>query len=283
MYFKSDVIKEAEKLPIKIKTSLEKGEKIMKEDNNNNKLVFLLNDCINVENNILYIKNIKEKINKVKNFNDLNINFIPEEEEKINEFLENIKKFGEINCVENIIYQFNKSSIIKNDIENINLIGKWIKEKINKNNIRFELLFKMSENGQNSKDFHKYCDKKGPTLTIVKTNENKIFGGFTPLQGDNKGGYLKDESDQTFIFSLNLKKRFNMINKDEKAIYNGNYGPLFGNCDFGLEENMNKGQAYANSSCNFLSNNNLELIEKNGNKEYFTVENFETYKVIYSQ
>ena len=141
----------------------------------------------------------------------------------------------------------------------------------------------MSENGQNSKDFHQYCDKKEPTLTIVKTTENKIFGGFTPLQWDNKGGYLKDESDQTFIFSLNLKKRFNMINKDEKAIHNGNYGPYFGNCDFGLEENMNKGQADANSSYNFLSNKNLEIIEKKGENVNFNVENFETYKVIYSQ
>ena len=43
----------------------------------------------------------------------------------------------------------------------------------------------MSINGRTSKDFHKYCDNKGPTLTIVKTTKNKIFGGFTPLNWDD--------------------------------------------------------------------------------------------------
>ena len=34
-------------------------------------------------------------------------------------------------------------------------ILKWIKDKINKDSIKFELIFKMSENGSQSKEFHK--------------------------------------------------------------------------------------------------------------------------------
>ena len=107
----------------------------------------------------------------------------------------------------------------------IQLIMNWIKEKTNKDNIKFELIFKMSENGSKSKDFHKYCDNKGSTLTIIKTTKNQIFGGFTPLEWNINGGYLKDESNQTFLFSFNLKKKFDMINRNKKAIYNSNYGP----------------------------------------------------------
>ena len=64
----------------------------------------------------------------------------------------------------------------------------------------------MSENGTNSEDFHKHCDNKGPTLTLVKTTNNKIFGGFTPLNWNIEGKEIKDLNNQTFIFSLNLKK-----------------------------------------------------------------------------
>ena len=67
----------------------------------------------------------------------------------------------------------------------------------------------MSENGSKSEDFHKYCDNKGPTLILIKTTKNKIFGGFSPLSWNNKGGDQFDKSKQTFIFSLNLVK--NMI------------------------------------------------------------------------
>ena len=138
----------------------------------------------------------------------------------------------------------------------------------------------MSENGSKSKDFHKYCDNKGATLTLIKTTNNKIFGGFTPLEWKINTGYKSDQSNQTFIFSLNLKKKFNMININEKAICNDS-GPWFGDCDFGLKVNMKEGETYANSSCNFLSNNNLELTDGKGESQKFSVEEFETYKVIY--
>ena len=42
---------------------------------------------------------------------------------------------------------FLKSSIINDDIDKQNIIIKWIKEKINKTSIKFELIFKMSEYG----------------------------------------------------------------------------------------------------------------------------------------
>ena len=140
----------------------------------------------------------------------------------------------------------------------------------------------MSDSGNNSEDFHKYCDNKGPTLTLIKTTENKIFGGFTPLDWKSNGKAINDLSNQTFIFSLNLKKKFNMINKNAQAIYcPSNNGPNFGNCDFGLEKNMKSGKTYANANCNFLYNNNLELTGGKGETENFGTEELEVYKVIY--
>ena len=55
LYFNEEIIKDCDKLPNKIKISLEKGKEI--ENNwNNNTLPLLINNCINIENNI---KNIK--------------------------------------------------------------------------------------------------------------------------------------------------------------------------------------------------------------------------------
>ena len=50
-------------------------------------------------------------------------------------------------------------------LKNIFLIANWIKETIQKEKIKLELIFRMSENGTKANDFHKYCDNKGPTLT----------------------------------------------------------------------------------------------------------------------
>jgi hypothetical protein len=141
----------------------------------------------------------------------------------------------------------------------------------------------MSKNGSSSDDFHEYCDNKGPTLTLIKTKKNQIFGGFTPLNW-NKGlcKGIKDPSNQTFIFSLDLFKKFDMIDKEKLAIKNySSYGPTFGASDIELAKNMKNGKCFANTCCNFLSNYNIELIGEKGNSISFQTDELEVYKVIY--
>ena len=253
-----NILKQCEKLPIKVKLSLEKGKNI---EFNDDRLPSFINDCINIENNIKDIDIIQENINKCKNDADIYIKF--NFEQQLNLILENIKIFGNIFVNNNII----DSSIINKEGEKQELIIKWIKEKINKDNINFEKIFTMSLNGNSSKEFHTYCDNKGPTLTIIKTTENKIFGGFTPLNWDSISGSKIDDDAKTFIFSLNLMKKYDIINKEKYTIVCGGDGPFFGNCDFKLYSNMNKGVTYA-SNTHFLSNNNLELT---GEKEYMKI------------
>ena len=278
IFFDENTIKNYNKLPNKIKLSLEKSKLINIEDyKSNDELISLIEKCINLENNIKEIDDIKKNIKKYENSNDYQTKFIPEEKE-INNFIDKIKNYGKI------IY-FNskpfRTSIIGNDINKQNAIINWIIEKTNKNKINLELLFKMSINGSKCEEFHRLCDNKGPTLTLVKTTENKIFGGFTPLDWKSEGGEIKDKSCQSFIFSLNLMKKFDMINNGGKAIRClKNEGPDFGDEDFSLMKNMKKGRTFANDSCNYLSNYNLELIGKKGEYDNFETEELEVYKVI---
>ena len=95
IFFKNELIKEGEKLPNKVKISLEKGKSINNEWNDKNKLNSLINDCINIENNIRDINAINDNITKCNLITDLEIKFSPEND-GINKFLEKIKEFGKI-------------------------------------------------------------------------------------------------------------------------------------------------------------------------------------------
>ena len=70
----------------------------------------------------------------------------------------------------------------------------------------------MSENGAFSKNFHEFFDNKGISLSIIKTKNNNILGGFTPLNWTSNNTAIKDEKNSTFLFSLNLIKKFDIIN-----------------------------------------------------------------------
>ena len=77
IYFKEEIIKQSENLPNKIKISLERGKLIENEWNNNDRLYFLINDCINIEKNINHIIEIKNKIEKCDS-EESKIFFLPE-------------------------------------------------------------------------------------------------------------------------------------------------------------------------------------------------------------
>ena len=75
IFCNEDIIKESEKLPNKIKISLEKGKLINNEWNENNKLSSIINDCINIEDNIKSINLINDNIKKCKLNKEINIQF----------------------------------------------------------------------------------------------------------------------------------------------------------------------------------------------------------------
>ena len=93
LYFNEEILIETEKLPNKIKISLEKGKLIDKEWDNN-ELKSLINDCINIENDIKTINTINEKIKECKSTNS-EIKFNSGNDD--NTILELIKTFGNIN------------------------------------------------------------------------------------------------------------------------------------------------------------------------------------------
>jgi len=65
---------------------------------------------------------------------------------------------------------------------------------------KLELLYRASDDGWESEDFHSRCDNKGPTVTVIKCTDGYIFGGFTSTAWASTDTYVA--CPDAFIFSL---------------------------------------------------------------------------------
>jgi len=98
--------------------------------------------------------------------------------------------------------------------------------------------------------WHRACDDKGPTVTIVKLSNGMVLGGYQQ-QGVQSGSndYRKLQAGKTvFLFNLNSGTRFNINSNTQYAIYYRNdYGPCFGGGhDFCIIEGST-GKGYCNT------------------------------------
>jgi hypothetical protein len=98
--FREGSIKIIEKLPNKIEKTLEyfKGNKgeINLDMNNKNKLGYIINNCLMLENNARDINQMTGIIANYKNLKNCKLVFYLEEDKKINELQKLIEKFGDI-------------------------------------------------------------------------------------------------------------------------------------------------------------------------------------------
>ena len=55
---------------------------------------------------------------------------------------------------------------------------------------KWKLLYRASEHQYSAESFHEYCDNKGSTLIIIKSNGGWIFGGYTTKSWDGESIYI---------------------------------------------------------------------------------------------
>ena len=95
-YIEEKKLKEIDKLPKIIQTSIEKANISEKDLADINKLSSAINDCIGIEKNVLSINQNNEIVNKMKKEKNKNIKFYPDEKFEISEILTQILNFGKI-------------------------------------------------------------------------------------------------------------------------------------------------------------------------------------------
>ena len=167
--------------------------------------------------------------------------------------------FYELHSLADLIRLFSGSKIL--NAKNTNDLAKLGDLSLADN---FRLIYRGSLHGFGAKDFHAKCDNVDKTLTLIKTTQSFIFGGYTSVAWDSSNQFKQDQD--AYVFSL--------VNKDDKPIrlnfdaYNGNYsiycgssyGPVFGaGKDFQIadnsQENMkslsNLGYSYGYKNAHF--------------------------------
>jgi hypothetical protein len=109
---------------------------------------------------------------------------------------------------------------------------------------KWNLLYRASEHGFSADDFHSKCDNHANTLTVIKTTNGNIFGGYTEQLWNHTIGYKTDKN--AFIFSLvNIDRNpIKMkIKTPHYAIWcDVSYGPFFGHYDICILGGSNSNQ-----------------------------------------
>ena len=239
------------------------------------------------------LKKVLNKINKINDLKDVFKNCNPlkliykssTNENEINKYIENIKKYGGIEEAEKKIFD----SKIEFDE---NLVKSWL------DNRQFiaELLFRKSTDGSKFSDFFNKCEKKGIIIIFIETTSWYKFGGYSQ-EGWGDFGLKNDESN--FIFSFN----YNNKSKDKISFdYNSYYGPNFkshyyneiyfsGSLDKGLTgtiQNINelagdlilpltKNQILQGVSKSIIFNDTIRYYDK----REWNVKELEVYKITY--
>ena len=71
----------------------------------------------------------------------------------------------------------------------------------------FRLLYKGSVHGFSAEEFHKKCDNMGPTISIIKSDKNKVFGGYASVSWNSLHLTSHVNDPHAFVFSISKKSK----------------------------------------------------------------------------
>ena len=286
-----------------IKLELEKSD--LSEEESISLLVENLNEVLAERRQALGEKSLDEIANEKLGFNKNELSTkIKELEKKADENNKLFDNFAKSNLYllsnSKIIIKEDDAEFIYKEIQKIddkimsiiNKENKNYKEK--ENDFLFKLVYRGTRDGDSAKEFHKRCDKIGQNITFVKTDKDKIFGGFTYCNWEIPEKYLKeikeedDESgirkkdEYSFCFALGSEKKVykHCQEEDKDAIFcSPKFGPTFCSNIFAINNKFLKNGGYSTkkeTSCFEGQNEDYELTgEKN-----FKIKELEVYEII---
>ena len=240
--------------------------KLLEEENKElKKEINILIKENNKKDDIIKSLSMNQKTNNLtKNYNDVKKEINNDEE-------------GDLD--ENII-----NTDIINSQEEINFIEKRLKQiyYFQNKNIKYQLIYKGTKNGDKSLNFHTKVDGIKNTLTLVKTKKGIRFGGFTSEIWNQVGGYGKCDPF-AFCFSLELKKIYNS-QKNQLAIFcSDGYGPYFKgtNTIFGIYNNFFSEGGWCDYTTFAYSFGKFEKnFEITNGEQKFEIDDVEVFKII---
>lgn len=238
----------------------------------------LKNNFANDSNSVIHNTNsfnLNVETSRRDTISKMNKSFSKKDKEKEN------SKSKEVEKTKNNSQRFN-SKIITN-VEDLDLIARGlVKDDLDSlKNLRvgYKLIYRATEHGENAEDFHERCDDFEGSLTIIKTKEGNIFGGYTSLSWDPEDEHEKKD-DGAFVFSLNLEKLYFESGKKDYSIFcDKNKGPCFVGM-FAISENILKNKSYINPWGIQCFTGESYSFEINQGKTDFFIEELEVFQVI---
>ena len=250
-----------------------------------NDIDFLKNENTQLKNDISFLKNevnkLKNDNNQLKNDNiqikDNSTRLKNENIQLKNEVIELKEKLNILRSWRDNLIIHNLDSKIINDNKTYNeMLKNWINSE---RKIKAELLYRLSENGDNISTFHELCDNKGPTLTLFHVNDGNIVGIYTPLSWESPTSIKEKNDMDTFIFNLNKNQKYKKL-KDDKSIFcNSSYGTW--TACFGVR-NLNNSMRKITHKANFINkyyDNGSEILPSNNNEVIYDLIELEIYKI----
>jgi len=151
---------------------------------------------------------------------------------------------------------------------------------------KLELLYRGSRDGFAAANFHQKCDGKGPTWTVIKSqNQVNIFGGYTQDSWSGSGAYGQGRA---WLFALTNKYgkpvRLEAGAASNNQYNNSSYGPTFGaGHDLHVNGSMKSMSNYCNPSSFRQISTGWESVTVDNTllagAYNFTVEELEVYSV----
>ena len=129
-------------------------------------------------------------------------------------------------------------------------------------NSKWRQIYRATRDGFSTSDFHSKCDGQSNTLTIIKSTNGNVFGGFTTKPWHRNSDYVNDP--EAFIFSLiNSKKtpiKFNCVSPQNAIRCQSGCGPTFGaGHDIFICDYSNTNQSSYSNFYNSYKNEKLNL------------------------
>ena len=144
------------------------------------------------------------------------------------------------------------------------------------------LLYRGSRDGLTGEAFHRLCDDQGATLTVVRSKDGYVFGGYASVSWKSSNGtYSADAS--AFMFTLtnpvNQPAKYMSVANTPHAIYcKPTYGPTFGG-GFCLYLFGNGGKPYTSfPSTSYVDTTGRGYATFTG-EYYFEIDEVEVWKV----
>jgi len=198
-----------------------------------------------------YIQNLSKELLKVE---DIKPYFAEDEDFNLSSFRNDLQKhfsdsleklFDLKDPIQDVVKEKNfDSKFVK--LEEFNLIKSWMPKKSKFNP---KLLYRATRDGFSGDAFHKRCDGKKNTLTLIKAEwpgvKPATIGGYLDVAWTSNSQYIV--SNNSFIFSTTTKKKAQVTTNSYGGYGAPDRGPTFGGGhDLGIMFGSNNGQSYMN-------------------------------------